>query len=439
MKNKLKSILALLLMITLVATNFITVSAAVKKGDLFVQDKMTFKITKTATSSNHGEVSITGYSNKKSTKELNIPSTVKYNKTNYKVTSIDSFTFQKSKFNKVKIPNTIKNIGNSAFRKCINLTSVTVPKNVSLGSLVFRECTSLKSAILSEGITNIPTSTFYGCTNLSTVKIPVTISKIDNFAFSKTNIKEVILPKGLTEIGQDAFSNCKALTSIYISSKVKTVGRYAFKGCTNLIATIPRYSMAEKVLLDDNIKYEYSDESVFLVESIEANVIEDGITYYKVTNNTSTTYYTFSVEYLLLDSTKDQIGGGNASSKLLFKPGDSTVFGIQTKDKTYSDFKLIVIGDTINKTYKDMSRYIDVTLKKESNNYDNNLEITSTSPSKIDYVNIEIIFYKDNKLVYMWGCNVDSFYKGIEKKTIYFPNNLEYNSYATNITAISKK
>lgn len=138
MKNKLKSILALLLMITLVATNFITVSAAVKKGDVFTYDKMTMKITKTATTDETGEVTITSYANKKSTKELNIPGTVEYNKLKYKVTRIESFTFQNSKFNKVKIPNSIITIGNSAFRKCTNITTITVPKNAILFSfLVF--------------------------------------------------------------------------------------------------------------------------------------------------------------------------------------------------------------------------------------------------------------------------------------------------------------
>lgn len=442
MKTKLKSVLALLLIIMLGATSTITVKAADKKGYIFVQDKMTFKITKTATSDNPGEVTITGYSNKKSTKELNIPGTVEYNKLKYRVTSIDRFTFQNSKFSKVKIPSTVINIGYSAFKKCTNLTSITVPKNVILGDLVFRECTSLKSAILGEGMTSIPTSTFYGCTKLTTVKIPNTVTKIDIFAFSKTNIKEVVLPEGLTEIGQDAFSNCKALTSIYIPSTVKTVGRYAFKGCTNLTATIPKYTLYEKDLIDSNIKYNYSNESMFLVEKLEANAPENGIVYYKITNNTPTTYSYFQVECLLLDSAGDQVAGGNSNLQFIFNPGDSTVFGVSTKDKTYSDAKLIVTGNTNNKIYQDMSSYIDVSFKDDlTKDYDQFVEITSTSPKKIGSVYVEVVFYKDNKVVYISDCSFYDVYKGVLTQPIYyyFASSLDYNSYTTNVIAFDVK
>lgn len=440
MKKKLKSMIALILMLALVSTNFITVSAADKKGYVFVQDKMTFKITKTATPDKPGEVTITSYASKKSTKELNIPGTVEYNKMKYKVTSIDKFSFQNSKFKKVKIPNTVTNIGNSAFRKCTNLTSITVPKNVTLGMFIFRECTSLKSAILSEGITSIPTSTFYGCSQLTTVKIPNTVSKIDNFAFSKTKLQEVVLPKELTEIGQDAFSNCKALTSIYIPSTVKTVGMYAFKGCTSLTATIPKYTLYEKDLIDSNIKYNYSDESMFLVEQLEANSPEDGIVYYKITNTTPTNYINFSVGYLFIDSIGDEIGGGGTIPKSLFKSGDATVFEIYTEDKTYTDIKLIVTGDIISKAYKDMSSYITVSLNDDPTDlYDQFLEITSTSPKQINTVNVDIVFFKNNKVVYISDKNFYGIYKGGSKERIHFPKNLDYTSYTMNITAYNEK
>lgn len=442
MKTKLKSVLALLLIIMLSVTSTITVRAADKKGNMFTYDKMKMKITKTATTSEPGEVTITSYANKKSIKELNIPGTVEYNKLKYKVTRIESFTFQNSKFNKVKIPNSIITIGNSAFRKCTNLTTITVPKNATLGSAVFRECTSLESAILSEGITIIPTSTFYGCTQLATVNIPDTVSKIDNFAFSKTNIKEVILPKGLTEIGQDAFSNCKALTSIYIPNTVKTVGMSAFKGCTSLTATIPKYSLYEKDLIDYNIKYNYSNESVFLVEKLEANAPENDIIYYKITNNTTTTYSYFLVECLLLDSAGDQVGGGSSSLQFIFKPGDSTVFGVSTKDKTYSDAKLIVTGSTNNKIYQDMSSYISASFKDDpTKDYDQLVEITSTSPKKIGSVYVEVVLYKDNKVVSIGNCSFYDVYKGVLTQPIYyyFNENLDYNSYTTNVTAFTLK
>lgn len=418
MKNKLKSILALLVMITLVATNFITVSAAVKKGDVFTYDKMTYQITKTATSSNPGEVTITGFSNKKSTKELNIPSKVEYNKLKYKVTSIDRSTFKNSKFKKVNIPDTITKIDKYAFYKCTNLTSITIPTNTQLSPSAFQNCTSLKIVTLNEGIASIPAYAFSECTELTNITIPDTVTRIDSYAFNK----------------------CSSLTSLSIPSSVNVVIAKAFKGCINLTVSIPKYALYEKDFVDSNIKYNYSKESVFLVEQLEANVLENGIVYYKITNTTSTTYSYFSVECLLLDSNQDQVGGGSSNLQFIFKPGDSIVFGVLTKDKTYADIKLITSGNILNKGYKDMSNYISASLHDNKTiNYDHFIEITSTSPKKIGNVYVEVVFYKDNKVAYISNCSFYDVYKGDLTQPFYLPADIEYNSYTTNIIAFNVK
>lgn len=393
---KIKLILSLLLIITLGVTGVPTVNAAVKKGDTFAYDSMNFKITTTSTSDRVGEVTVTGYSNKKTTQELNIPSRVEYNKMKYKVTSISYGAFKNSKFKKATIPNTIKKIDGQAFMKCTNLKSVT----------------------LSKGITSIPLSAFNGCTKLTDITIPSMVSKIE----------------------PHAFSGCASLKKITINKNILTVGQDAFKGCNNLTVTIPKYTTYEKDLIDNDIKYTYSNESVFSVEQIDANTPGNGIVYYKITNSTPLTYSYFSVECLLLDSSQDQIGGENSSLKILFKPGDSTVFGVQTKDKIYSEVKLIVNGSPINKAHKDMSNYINVSLVDDKTiNYDQFLEITSASSKKIDMVNIEVVFYNDNKLVYISNFSFDNVYKGVSTQPFYFPSDLNYDSYTTNITAITIK
>lgn len=140
---------------------------------------------------------------------------------------------------------------------------------------------------MNEGITSIPAYVFSECTKPTYVTISDIVTRIDSYAFNK----------------------CSSLTSLNIPISVNSVITKAFKGCTSLTVLIPKYTLYEKDFINSNIKYNYSNESVFLVEQMDAYATEKGIVYYRVTNNTTTTYYNFNVGCLLIDSTSDQVGG----------------------------------------------------------------------------------------------------------------------------------
>ena len=66
------------------------------------------------------------------------------------------------------IPTSVTSIGNSAFRGCAGLTSVTIPENVtSIGDYAFSDCTKLTSVSISSGVANIGSAAFDGCGNLA--------------------------------------------------------------------------------------------------------------------------------------------------------------------------------------------------------------------------------------------------------------------------------
>src|ERR1700679_451685 len=92
---------------------------------------------------NSRAVTITGYTG--SGGAVTIPATIN----GHPVTSIGASAFLDSSLTSVTIPNTITNIGDSAFYGCIDLPGVTIPNSVtSIGQYAFEECYSLANVII---------------------------------------------------------------------------------------------------------------------------------------------------------------------------------------------------------------------------------------------------------------------------------------------------
>ena len=70
------------------------------------------------------------------------------------------------------LPDSVRLLGNYAFRNS-GLLSVTIPGALmSFGTGVFQNCTSLKTATLKSGLTALPQATFSGCTSLQSSRSP---------------------------------------------------------------------------------------------------------------------------------------------------------------------------------------------------------------------------------------------------------------------------
>ncbi len=88
---------------------------------------------------------------------------------------------------------------------------------------------TVKSVIISDGVTSIGECVFYGCGALTSVTIPSSVTSIGYRAFAYcTGLTEITLPDGLTSIGSLAFSDCTALTSINIPNSVSNISSGAF-------------------------------------------------------------------------------------------------------------------------------------------------------------------------------------------------------------------
>ena len=103
----------------------------------------------------------------------------------------------------VIIPNTVKIIGEGAFRHN-NLTSVEIPDTViSIGDYAFY-FNKLTSVTIPNSVISIGNSAFYG-NKLTSVTIPNSVTSIGNSAFCDNKLTSVTIPNNVTSIGTSAF------------------------------------------------------------------------------------------------------------------------------------------------------------------------------------------------------------------------------------------
>lgn len=86
---------------------------------------------------------------------------------------------------KFKLPESLKEIGSSAFDKC-RMEVIKIPNSVEkIGMFAFQDCDNLKSFAIPEGLFGIPTFMLSGCDALSYLYIPKGVRTIDSYAFSR--------------------------------------------------------------------------------------------------------------------------------------------------------------------------------------------------------------------------------------------------------------
>ena len=144
-----------------------------------------------------------------------IPAKITYEGKTCDVTGISDAAFSRTSITSVSGGENITSIGQSAFYKCTNLTSI--------GNLL-------------DNITDIPSSAFYYCSALTgTITLNAAITNIGESAFNSCNDEGLSLSiSNLTNatIGYRAFRNCKGLKSI--GGTAASIGEYAFYECSNL-------------------------------------------------------------------------------------------------------------------------------------------------------------------------------------------------------------
>ena len=136
----------------------------------------------------------------------------------------------------IKIPASVKSIGDQAFSGCSGIVSISIPDSVSsIGAYAFSGCSGLTSVNIPNAVSNLGIYSFQNCSNLSVLTLPTALSSINEGVFSGcTKLATVSFPGSLVSLGKSAFSGCVLLDLITIPSTVNSIGVSCFLGCTSL-------------------------------------------------------------------------------------------------------------------------------------------------------------------------------------------------------------
>lgn len=164
--------------------------------------------------------------------------------------------YENKKIKEIKLPKTVKYIGERAFKNCSNLEKLNLPDSVRTINddalfgcnklkfevvdganyinnwLISRENLDLEVLNVREGTVGIYDYAFYESFMLTKIVIPSSVKVIGNNAFFNCMyVRELVISEGVEEIGMYAFYKCIKIKPINIPLSVTKIGAGAFSNC----------------------------------------------------------------------------------------------------------------------------------------------------------------------------------------------------------------
>ena len=150
----------------------------------------------------------------------------------------NAFYIKNSLTGDLVIPNSVKEIGRSAFNGCtgFNGTLTLSNKLETIGSYAFNNCSGFTgSLILPNSLTTIGKIAFFGCKGFKDLTLSNALSVIPEMAFCNcTSLTgDLVIPNSVKEIGNSAFDSCTGFNgTLTLSNKLETIGGAAFLKCS---------------------------------------------------------------------------------------------------------------------------------------------------------------------------------------------------------------
>jgi len=168
----------------------------------------------------------------------------------------------------------VLHIGTDSFRGCVNLTSVTIEGNPTMGNFVFRDCTRLASVDLGNELATVGFGAFNSCTNLTSVAIPASVTLIRaSFNWCKGLSDVTISSEGGSLAIEGAAFRDTGISSIGLPYRVSSISNTSFANNVNLTDVRAHYSLE---LLDGTFDGSHYDLQV----TRYANLVIDSVMYH---------------------------------------------------------------------------------------------------------------------------------------------------------------
>ena len=219
--------------------------------------------------------------------DITIPDSVFHNGFCYKVTSLGKSVFGLSNLSSLSIPNTVQSIGDECFMGAVFSSShkLKLPDSLrTIGEAAFLCAENIKQIFIPGLVENIGIDAFgrssdlnyigvdtsnqyyisidgslYSKDTTTVISVPANISGefsipygvevIDEFAFDGCRISSVNIPASVRIIKSAAFSSCSNLSEVYIPASVSNIEGGAFRASENLYnLTIDSLNTGYKVI-----------------------------------------------------------------------------------------------------------------------------------------------------------------------------------------------
>ena len=178
----------------------------------------------------------------------------------------------------VYLPNSVKYIGNSAFRKNILMDTIMAEPHsvVSIGKYAFMECSILKNVVFGDGLKSIGEYAFAACSRLDNTEdnviIPDTVETVENMAFYGTALIQKMDEYGVVYANNWIVSCSKNTSKATISEDCVGIATYAFANTKLSTLTIPNKNKLSYIMRGAFYKCENLD----MVNLTRTNVKEIG-------------------------------------------------------------------------------------------------------------------------------------------------------------------
>lgn len=228
--------------------------------------------------------------------------------------------------------NVVKLADGKSYIRTFNDSLLTIPgivsheghdyKVKSIEKWSFSGCTGIKSVVISEGVEEIQEGVFEACANLESILLPSSVTVIDRYVFPYCiNLSAITVDKRNPIF--DSRDNCNAIVrtsdntllygckSTQIPSSVVTIGSYAYIGCVMETVNIP----VGVVAIDFHAFYECENlKSIYIPSSVEKLRAES---FWKC----------YNISTIIVDEGNERYDSRNSCNAIILKEDDELCMG----------------------------------------------------------------------------------------------------------------